>query len=261
MSFRFLLVFSIPDKLVNPRSLREVLLDKDFKGQIKHPLNERVNLAKQLARAVLHVHSKNHVHKNIRPETILLFDDAPQYQGECTKAFPVSLGTAFLTGFERVRKDEADTVPIDGPMTWAENIYRHPSRQGASHSDDKFTMLHDVYSLGVCLLEIAMWRSFVEFETRSSQRVKVNNTSACNLMERSQAGLPPRMLSPHKIHQKFVRDARNRIPIALGSQFSSVVVRCLTCVETFESEAEEDPLILSIRYIETVLWVLEEIVI
>jgi hypothetical protein len=238
------LAFEVPASLKNPRSLRDILVDKDFKGQIKHPLDERITLAKQLARAVLHVHSKTHVHKNIRPEAILLFENADG----ATKAFPTRLGTAFLTGFERVRKDEADTVPIDN-LTWAENIYRHPSRQGPSHPDDKFNMLHDVYSLGVCLLEISMWRSFVEFEKHSSVFVKVNNTKACNLMEPARDGLEPRMLSPKLIQEKFIRDARARIPVLLGSRFSEVVVRCLICVENFDNEAQQDPFIVGLRLV------------
>jgi hypothetical protein len=249
---QFQLVFNIPSNLRNPRCLREVLIDKDFKGQIKHPLNERLSLAKQLARAVLHVHSKGHVHKNIRPETILLFEvaeanaDEGSHQAGNAKAFPASLGIAFLTGFERVRKEEADTVPIED-TTWAEDIYRHPSRQGPSHSEDKFVMLHDVYSLGVCLLEIATWRSFVDIEMVSGKTVKTNNVKACNLMQPGHSGLAPRMLSPLEIQRKLIRDAKNRIPIVLGDRFSQAVLRCLRCVETFASDAERDPLLLGVK--------------
>jgi hypothetical protein len=81
-------------------------------------------------------------------------------------------------GFQRVRKDEADTTPILG-TDGSENIYRHPSRQGTGYAEDKFSMLHDINSLGVCLLEIAMWRSFVEW---NSNGLKINNTKGCNLM-------------------------------------------------------------------------------
>ncbi len=71
-------MFSIPDTIRHPRSLRDILIDKDFKGQVMHPLNERLSLEKQLVRAVLHIQSKVRVRKNIRPETILLFEDAEQ---------------------------------------------------------------------------------------------------------------------------------------------------------------------------------------
>lgn len=239
----FILEFQAPQRMRKPRSLRAMLLDKDFKGQILHPLNERLDLAKQLARAVLHVHSKNHVHKNIRPETIVLFETPPGHGNP--KAFPVSLGTAFLVGFERVRKQEADTMPIDG-TDWSEDLYRHPSRQGVAYSEDKFNMLHDIYSLGVCLLEVGLWRSFVELDPAGH---RINNTRACNLME-SQAvgGLARRLLSPKRIQDKFIREARTRVPNALGERFSRVVVRCLKCVETFATESENDPFI-GLKYV------------
>jgi hypothetical protein len=186
------------------------------------------------------------VHKNILPDTILLFetlanDAAPTPSNSNRrnpKAFPVSLGTAFLVGFERVRKDEADTIPIEN-TDWSENIYRHPSRQGPNHAEDKFNMLHDVYSLGVCLLEIAMWRSFIDVDATGN---KVNNVKACNLMEPGTSALAKRLLSPMKIQEKFIRDA-NRVPIALGERFSQVVLRCLKCVKTFAADAEHDPFI------------------
>lgn len=200
----FELVFRIPDHLTKPRSLRAVLTDKEFKDRVLHPLDERLSLVKQLARAVLHVLSKNHVHKNIRPETILLFEVSspnrsgpPQSPGNA-KAFPISLGEAFLTGFERVRKDDADTVLMQ-EMTWAEDIYRHLSRQGENHLEGKFTILYDVYSLGVCLLEIAMWRSFVATETHAGKPVKVNNKKACNLMEPGLAAGMARLRNPQGI--------------------------------------------------------------
>jgi hypothetical protein len=244
---QFILEFEVPPAMANPRSLRDILLDKDFKGQVSHALNERFSLAKQVAKAVLHVHSKKHVHKNIRPDTILLFETladgaAPNPSNpnqRNPKGFPVSLGTAFLVGFERVRKDEADTIPIED-TDWSENIYRHPSRQGPNHGEDKFNMLHDVYSLGVCLLEIAMWRSFIDVDAAGN---KVNNVKACNLIEPGTSMLAKRLLSPMKIQEKFIRDAKKRVPIALGERFSQVVLRCLKCVETFAADAEHDPFI------------------
>jgi len=244
---QFALEFQVPPQLGNPTTLRAMLVDKDFEGKTLHPLNERLRLAKQLARAVLHVHSKKHVHKNIRPDTILLFEEAPSASPSRSgtphpgneKGFPASLGTAFLIGFQRVRKDEADTTPIQD-TDWSENIYRHPSRQGAGHAEDKFSMLHDIYSLGVCLLEIAMWRSFVGWDANG---LKINNTKGCNLMEPAVAGMDRRLMAPGAIQTRLIKDAKRRVPIVLGERYSRVVVRCLECVESFGTEAEHDPFI------------------
>jgi hypothetical protein len=49
-------------------------------------------------------------------------------------------------------------------MAWDRNVYRHPLRQG-DRPAEAYRMQHDIYSLGVCLLEIGLWESFVEYTT------------------------------------------------------------------------------------------------
>jgi hypothetical protein len=41
-------------------------------------------------------------------------------------------------------------------------IYQHPDRWGAD-TEYRFSMLHDIYSLGVVLLEIGLWKPFVRW--------------------------------------------------------------------------------------------------
>ncbi|CAG8970828.1 hypothetical protein HYALB_00001616 [Hymenoscyphus albidus] len=54
-----------------------------------------------------------------------------------------------------------------GDETIERNLYRHPSRQGAIPADE-FIMQHDIYNLGVCLLEIGLWESFVTYDSNDS---------------------------------------------------------------------------------------------
>ncbi|KAF9459302.1 hypothetical protein BDZ94DRAFT_1048266 [Collybia nuda] len=155
-SFRCELVFPLPTGMKNPRTLRDLLTSPENAEGARHSLTERVRLATRLATAVLYVHTAKLVHKNIRPENILLLE--PEGDDLAFK-FPRALGTSFLIGFDVVRKDDETSTRI-GDEDWEKNIYRHPERQGL-HPDSDFTMLHDIYSLGVVLLEIAGWRSFV----------------------------------------------------------------------------------------------------
>ncbi len=67
------------------------------------------------------------------------------------------------------------------------------------------------------------------YRNTMGQSDKTNNTKACNLMELGRSVLAPRMMSSQEIQKKFIRDAKNRIPIALGERFSHVVVRCVCC--------------------------------
>ena len=140
-SFEF--VFSIPEGLSSPRSLRSLLISKDC-----HPRNERFEIAKQLANSVMFVHNAQFVHKNISPETIILLKDEESV-----------LGKSFLVGFEKFRLVDGKTYH-QGDSVWQRNLYRYPTRQGMRPGDD-YSMQHDIYSLGVCLLEVGLWSSFV----------------------------------------------------------------------------------------------------
>lgn len=140
-------VYRMPEGLYHPHSLRESLCN----ANTSHSLSERFQVAKDLMRAVSSVHSFGFVHKNIRPEVFLLLTDDS-----------IALGTPFLAGFEAFRNAEGRTIRL-GDTLWYRNIYRHPNRQGLRPSED-FVMQHDIYSLGVCLLELGLFRSFVEYD-------------------------------------------------------------------------------------------------
>jgi hypothetical protein len=91
-AFKFL--FYIPPYLQSPKSLRTLLIESD----VEYKLNSRFDLAKQLTNSVLFVHSSQFVHKNIRPETIIVFEN------DATK-----IGSSFLVGFEKFRPAEGMT--------------------------------------------------------------------------------------------------------------------------------------------------------
>ena len=92
-TFKFL--FTIPPMAKNPKSLRTLLIEADPLC----PLNSRLDLAKQLANSVLFVHGSQFVHKNIRPEAIIIFESDTR-----------QIDSSFLVGFEKFR-------PADG-MTY-----------------------------------------------------------------------------------------------------------------------------------------------
>jgi serine/threonine protein kinase len=151
-SFDF--VFQTPKELSNePKSLRNYLF-----SDASHTLSDRFKLAKQLAKSISYVHTLGFVHKNVRPETILEFQDS--------KSAP---GSIFLTGFEKVRMSHGRSR-LAGDSAWEKNLYRHPHRQGVS-PEETYVMQHDIYSLVVCLLEIGMWESFVLYENDATAPV------------------------------------------------------------------------------------------
>src|SRR5262249_5202138 len=123
-------------------------------------LSAITRIAKQLVRSVSYIHTCDFVHKDIRPENILVFssNESP-------------LGSSFLLGFNQFRNANFQTN-LFGDPAWHRNLYRHPQRQGA-FVQERYMMQHDIYSLGVCLLEIGLWRSFIWYPTDNGNSTPV----------------------------------------------------------------------------------------
>jgi serine/threonine protein kinase len=240
------------------QSLRQNLLS----GEMHHSLSRRVLIAKELAKSVSYVHNFEFVHKHICPETILLFEDL-------TSRF-----STFLVGFDNFRSADG-SINFTGDVRWERNLYRHPSRQG-EFPEEAYKMQHDLYSLGVCLLEIGLWESFVSYSSDPKpvprhgdayqQFTKwLETTEAIPLPQRSSIAAYQSTITL-KLKDYFVHLAKTRLPIAMGDKYSAVVVTCLTCLdkdnEDFGDENEmsdEEGILVAVRFIEKILLKLNEI--
>ena len=217
------LQFAFPRSVegLKPKSLRSLLLEKDA----KHPLNDRIRIANELATAVWYIHSGGFVHKSIRPETILIFiqgSESGRPQDEC---FPWSLGPSFLAGFSRFRREEnefASKRAEDNELS--RYCYRHPQRWGAV-GEARFSMLHDIYSLGVILLEVGLWRSLLDWENPKNKL-----PSGLSALLRG-TDITSITSNPSIVQSKLIETAKRQLPRAMGNRYTSVVVSCLSCVE------------------------------
>jgi hypothetical protein len=231
-SFEF--VFNIPTEVSSePRALRSYI-----SMNIEHTLTERVQLAKQLTKSVSYVHTFGFVHKNIRPDNILGFPNNNS---------PFS--SFFLVGFEKVRTAEGRTRR-SGDSSWEKNLYRHPQRQGLE-PDEIHIMQHDIYSLGVCLLEIGLWKSFVSYEDGATIPVP---TKALEVALDSAEFKKPFLMKEH-----LVALAKRDLPIRMGERYKEVIVNCLTCLDLENTDFgdrsefdDEDGVLVGVRYIEKV---------
>ncbi|KAI9713713.1 MAG: hypothetical protein M1812_006551 [Candelaria pacifica] len=235
----FDLIFDIPTGLDRPRSLRSLL--NESKGR-PHHLNERFQLAKSLAKSVMFIHTSSFVHKNIHPETILLFEEANAV-----------LGVPFLVGFENFRSATGHSYLI-GDSLWHKNLYRHPKRQGL-HPEEEYIMQHDIYSLGVCLLEIGLWSPFV-FYYKGASKPEVGSVLGLSheLFE-----MKDQRKKAFEIKRILVALAKDHLPCVMGKRYTEVVLSCLTCLdkdnENFGDESEfedDDGILVGVRYIEKV---------
>jgi hypothetical protein len=224
VSFDF--VFNMPKGCSRPRSLRSILL-----SQVDCSLGDKMSLAKQLATSINFIHVLDFVHKSVRPETILVFQDSQR---------PAQLGPLFLLGFKSFRTADGRTQRL-GSSASEENIYQHPERRGI-HPEADYIMQHDIYSLGVCLLEIGLWESFVG-----------NEKYKHILGERR---------SPK---DQYMALAKDQLPGKMGEKYTKVVVNCLSCIDTsnedFGDESEfqdSDGILIGVKYIEKVCIIYEE---
>jgi hypothetical protein len=157
---RFVLHFAFPAQKTNPRSLRTLLTDPRNMYGKKHSLSDRLRLAQLIATAVLYVHSCEFVHKNIRPENVIIFDEiSDSLDATAALTYPYAIGQPYLAGYDGVRKEDAPTLMLD-VTKWEERVYLPAERLKGKEHREKFSWRHDVYSLGVVLLEIALWEDF-----------------------------------------------------------------------------------------------------
>jgi hypothetical protein len=259
---RHQLVLSFPPGMNSPRTLRDILLDDDFS---RPSIDARVELSRHIATAVLYAHTSGLVHKSVRPEDIIIFhhDDTTAKEGDRNFSKPsgASIGVPFLTGFSSARLEAAN---VDSSLRtnddWKRDLYSHPSRQ--CQPTMKYAMAHDIFSVGVILLEIGLWESLITFDNASkNDTINERVIPDGNKMYQNIKQMQP---SAGKLFQStFEEIATIELPSEMGSRFSQIVSQCLRAVE--EGLGEEEPNLsvtedmVGLRYIQQVLEELDKI--
>lgn len=234
----FTLVFRVPPRLGDMRSLRDLLVNTSGPAS----LSGRFDIARELVKAVNYVHTFGFVHKAIRPESFL----ASTPDGGHTHSL-------FLVGFENFRREDGWTQRR-GDSAPDRNLYRHPSRQGACPHED-FVMQHDIYSLGVCLLEIGLWQSFFAYGPQDGTPILTELPGLEPGIAADQVGHFVQMRAKDSLLQL----AQTHLPRLMGTRYAEIVTICLTCLDPgntdFGDAAEfhdEDGIQVGVRYIEKV---------
>lgn len=200
-------------------------------------INTRLELCRQLATAIFYTHTSGLVHKSIRPESILIFQQQQKSPEKESNPSQNSTGVLFLTGFQLAREDTPNTISsTQGNQNWEYDIYTHPSRHSPG---TRYTMAHDIYSLGVNLLEIAMWDSFLIFDTH--ERARIFNNEALEggrlICDNLKAGDKE---AGRRMKELYETAANAFLPISMGCCFRDVVIDCLGAVECGFGHADGD---------------------
>ncbi|PYH65828.1 uncharacterized protein BO88DRAFT_394142 [Aspergillus vadensis CBS 113365] len=186
-------------------------VDPQTKRPTKPSLEDRFAIAHCLALTTLNVHGSLWLHKNIWNNGIELM----------SKLSLATTATSNKGGLRRPRllaflSDWGYARPVEGATDMRSdfeiepNLYRHPNRQGAP--THHFSRLHDIYALGVVLLEIGLWKTVSRlFETRIKEAQRTRK-------------LP----KARDVCAALTSLAQRDLPKEMGSSYASAVVACLT---------------------------------
>lgn len=228
----FNLVFAIPKHLDFQGTLQTILRDST---QVP-PLEVRLFICTQLAESVLHVHRLGLVHKNINPMSIMVMKstDKPDVNQPETGPF------VFLLDWHLVRRASDATNRAGQNMCW-KGMYCHPKRQ-MEVAQEEYNMGHDIYSLGVCMLEVLNWKRLVILDGERPEVSSMFKDQAASLgiLSRNRIKLHNRGLKseseictadPFGVQEILQELARKELPPVAGSRLSKLVVSCLSALE------------------------------
>jgi hypothetical protein len=212
----FGLVFQAP-----LRSLKEGRLNlslEDAYGKERYmPLNVRLGIAVALARALSNLHAVGWLHKSLCSGHVLFFSKQhDESSDEARSRFDYS--RPFLFGFDLSRPllGSSDNTK---EFRRSRQIYTHPDRWGTPR--ETFCPSHDIYSMGVILLEIGCWRAAKEFDRTKKRFEEVNDEK--------------------KVREELVAAAKTYLPHCAGEQYCNAVVACLSGFPDGEARDREDP--------------------
>ncbi|KAA6412849.1 MAG: hypothetical protein FRX48_03842 [Lasallia pustulata] len=196
---RYAFVFSYPNDtdLSLPISLNEVL-----RGTTKHArlsLPDRFHVAQVIANSVSVLHADGWVHKSIRSHSIVFFE---------RRDGPLTYDHPFLVDFEYSRPENSDTM-WDSDEDAQRNLYRHPARQYTP--TESFTKLHDIYALGVVLLEIGLWQTAFEIQEQAIRRLGI-----------------AAVVGEWKLKKVYIEAAGAGLIHQMGPAYSNAVLTCLS---------------------------------
>lgn len=203
---RFGIVYNLPGSgCKDVVSLRDLIGDK-----IRLSLNTRVRISVMLVESLLYLHAVNWVHKGIRSDSVLF--------GSSKGAQSAAL-VPTLSGFDFSRPDlpEEETVKHDMPLE--HDLYRHPALliPPAARS----SKLHDIYSMGLVLAEIALWKPIEEIVSIEIRRSKLSSVRG-------------RMLD-------LKIDVMGAIAFQVGETYANAVASCIHGIERMEGQDESSP--------------------
>lgn len=195
---RYAFVFTYPTQVVHtlPESLNSII--KAARTSSRFSLTTRFRVAETVAKVLGNFHADGWVHKSVRSHSIMFFE------GLASQPYD----SPYLVDFEFSRPERAESqYTYDNDVE--KNLYRHPERAG--QPTVTFNKLHDIYALGVVLLEIGLWQPALSIYGNACENLREGVT-----------------MSRNGIKNMFVEVAKRRLPHHMGEPYTAAVVSCLS---------------------------------
>jgi hypothetical protein len=152
---RYGLIYRAPHP--SSSTLNALILSNDLRTP---DLGDRFRLAHTLAVALWSLHSLDWLHKSVCSSNILFFPSA--FSASATQATAVAasipdISSPYILGFDASRPDQMGELSVASKNPASSDLHRHPaSLNGMSRKP--YCKSFDIYSLGLVLLEIGLWK-------------------------------------------------------------------------------------------------------
>jgi hypothetical protein len=134
-------------------------LDEAVRFSPAPSLQQRLRLALRLARSIAALHLAGIVHGGINPENIYLRYDQGLYARSSPFNMSIDKAMPMLAGFDIARDFVGYSSKLDVEDTDL-RVYLHPERMGWGGEKEMQHPRYDVFSLGLVMIEIGLWKRF-----------------------------------------------------------------------------------------------------
>lgn len=160
---RFAFVYEIPrsPQVALPHPLETVQPPQSLLSYLQHSgdtdhsnvpcLEDRFRLALNIATNLLHVHAKGLTHRNINSNNIVFVTEAGPQEPGSKPWTEGAIRKPYLVSWDQCAED----TPSSQQEILISRIYRHPDIARGQRS--AYRPVHDIYSLGLVLLEVGLW--------------------------------------------------------------------------------------------------------
>ncbi|KAE9363337.1 hypothetical protein N431DRAFT_423914 [Stipitochalara longipes BDJ] len=188
------------------RNLRQLFLTAPCPS-----LTRRMRLAVMIAESLFYLHAVSWLHKGLRSKSIIFFTDSNREQ--------IDLSSPIVSGFDFSRPDLPEEITVRHSSNILDDLYRHPERlRDASASTSRSQKSHDVYSLGIILLEIAFWQPI-----EIVMEINMTHKSARGSIRKIQ----DRILDRNSGNTAGKQSTMAKLEAQIGEVYAEVVRRCV----------------------------------